>query len=193
MEQNDIYYVIFPVRLPLRDFSFIQIILFLNNAKMSVLFLSLCFLFCVVFSHIQDNVRWLPQFATKWLSFCIRLSFEPTRTIWTQKLFPLIVSSWKSHFLECIEPVQKEMAFLWRVIKQRLLSSVWLDSLASRACVTYLLALLCDDVIKTNDWRKKERATNISMGQKQTGSRQAEPDEGIWRKERVWSKADAAD
>lgn len=120
MEQNDIYYVIFPVRLPLHDFSFIQIILFLRNAKMSVLFLSLCFLFCVVFSHIQDNVRWLPQFATKWLSFCIRLSFEPTRTIWTQKLFPLIVSSWKSHFLECIEPVQKEMAFLWRVIKQRL-------------------------------------------------------------------------
>ncbi len=141
-----------------------------------------CVCVCVFagFARGQCKVStWSPQFAAKWLSVCIGNPFEPTRTIWTQKLFPLFVSSWKLHLLECIEPVQKEIPLLWRVTKQAFWVLSRLDCLGLRACVTYLLAPLCDDVIKTSNWRKKERGINISTGQKQTGSRQAEPDEGM--------------
>lgn len=155
MEQNDIYYVIFPVRLPLRDFSFIQIILFLRNAQISVLFLSLCFLFFYFFAGFaRGQCEVYDMVAPVCLQMALFLHLSPfwanqnnlnTKIISTYRVLLKIASPWM-HWTSFFVACYKTEAF-WVLSR--------LDCLGLRAYVTYLLALLFDDVIKTSDWRKK--------------------------------------
>lgn len=136
----------------LHDLSFIQVILFLKMLHFSVFFLFFLFFSFFFFQVLQeDNVRimtCLCQFASK--QHFQSLPFEPNGAISTQKWFPLIVSFWKTHLLECFDPAQK----LFEVSK--------LECLAVRAGWQRLpLALCYDDVLKTGiacaiGWRMEE-------------------------------------
>lgn len=89
----------------------------------------------------KDKVRimtGLLQFNAEHLFFiCICLPFDPARAISTHKqLFPRIVSFWKTRLPECIQPVQKEIAFCAACLV-----------FCFEGWLTYLLALNCSDVI----------------------------------------------